>query len=187
MPIAPSWRRPCIRWGHHFSGESLSTDPSAVFQVRAGAARLVSPMRADATSPRRTPAGAATLVWLSHLFNCQFECLLPCTWLLRNSPEHNRPTIGKVTVLNPKELIARALAGQLRSPSRMTCAKSGRRRYRILLDPNAPTRRGRAALAPRVMAGRRSSRQSKFIWYASPSPRVTVFALLEVFESPTAR
>ena len=172
-----------------FSGDRLSTDPSGSVQVRAGAARLVLSNASSATFSQEDAGPAATLAFGSATFstaNSNAFALHVASAVIR--PNTNRPTIGQVTVLNPKELIVKSTRGSL------TIAVEDDVReipegaaYRILLDPNAADPQGPRGAGtkgygrPPVKAAK-----SKFIWYAvAITAAVTVFALLEVFESPS--
>src|SRR6266852_556816 len=170
-----------------FSGDRLSTEQAGSVQVRAGAARLLLSSASIATFSQDDATPAATLTLGSATFstaNSNAFVLHVASAVIR--PNSNQPTIGQVTVLNPKELIVKSTRGSL------TIAVEDDVReipegaaYRILLDPNAADPQGPRGAGtkgygrPPVKAAK-----SKFIWYAvAITGGVGVFALLEVFES----
>jgi hypothetical protein len=102
-------------------------------------------------------------------------------------PTTDQPTIGQVTVLNPKELIVKSARGSL------TVAVADDVReipegaaYRIVLDPNAADPQGPRGAGTKGPGGPpvRAAR-SRFIWYAIAVTAVITFITVpEVFESP---
>ncbi len=171
-----------------FSGDRLSTDQSGSVQVRAGAARLLLSSASSATFSQDDATPAATLTLGSATFstaNSNAFALHVASAVIR--PNTNQPTIGQVTVLNPKELIVKSTRGSL------TIAVEDDVReipegaaYRVVLDPNAAGPQGPRGAGGRSPGGPpiRAAR-SRFIWYAiGVTAVVTFLAVQEVFESP---
>jgi hypothetical protein len=172
-----------------FSGDRLSTDQAGSLQVRAGAARLLLSSYSSATFSQEGASPAATLAFGSATFstaNSNAFALHVASAVIR--PKTSLPTIGQVTVLNPKELIVRSTRGSL------TIAVEDDVReipegnaYRIVLDPdpaaNPQGPRGAGTKGPGGPPIRAA--KSRFIWYAvGATALITVWALHEVFESP---
>src|SRR5712692_6592845 len=89
-----------------FAGDRLSTDQSGSVQVRAGAARLLLSGTSIATFSQDDASPAATLTFGSATFstaNSKAFALHVGSVVIR--PNTDQPTVGRVTVLNPKELI----------------------------------------------------------------------------------
>jgi hypothetical protein len=171
-----------------FSGDRLSTDPAGNVQVRAGAARLLLSKASTATFSQDDATPAATLTCGSATFstaNSNAFALHVASAVIR--PATSRPTIGQVTVLNPKELIVKSTRGSLSIAVEDDVREIPEgAAYRIVLDPSAADAQGprgsggRSPGAPPIKAAR-----SKFIWYAIGATAVITFvALHEVFESP---
>jgi hypothetical protein len=177
-----------------FSGDRLSTDQFGSAQVRAGAARLLLSSYSSATFSQDDATTAATLSFGSATFstaNSDAFAVHVASAVIR--PETNQPTIGQVTVLNPKELIVKSTRGPL------TIAVQDDVReipegaaYRVVLDPSAADPQGPvgAGTSPKgkdkgynrapIKAAR-----SRFVWFAvAVSSVVTVLAVQEAFESP---
>jgi hypothetical protein len=177
-----------------FSGDRLSTDQFGSVQVRAGAARLLLSSYSSATFSQDDATPAATLSFGSATFstaNSDAFAVHVASAVIR--PETNQPTIGQVTVLNPKELIVKSTRGPL------TIAVQDDVReipegaaYRVVLDPSAADPQGPvgAGTSPKgkdkgynrapIKAAR-----SRFVWFAvAVSSVVTVLAVQEAFESP---
>ena len=171
-----------------FSGDRLSTEQTGSIQVRAGAARLLLSSESSATFSQDDAGPAATLTLGSATFstaNSNAFVLHVASAVIR--PNTDQPTIGRVTVLNAKELIVQSTRGSL------TIAVQDDVReipegaaYRIVLDPNAA-----GPQPPRGTANQGSggppmkAAKSKFVWYAiAVTTIVTWLALSEAFESP---
>src|SRR5690349_1937868 len=89
-----------------FSGDRLSTDPSGGVQVRAGAARFLLHGASMAMFSQEDATPAATLALGTATFstaNSKAFALHVASAVIR--PSSDRPTIGQVTVLSPRELI----------------------------------------------------------------------------------
>jgi hypothetical protein len=173
-----------------FGGDRLSTEQSGSVQVRAGAARLLLSGASSATFAREEATPAATLTRGSATFstaNSKAFAVHVASAVIR--PNTDEPTIGHVTVLNPKELVVKSIKGSL------TVAVDDDVRvipegaaYRIVLDPAdtaAPPQGARGAGSkgygrPPVKAAR-----SRFIWYVIGITAVATFlAVHEALESP---
>lgn len=151
-----------------FSGDRLSTDEMGTVQVRAGAARLllssasIAWLAQDEASPFATlTTGAATF----STANSKAFALHVASAVIR--PSTDRPTIGKVTVLGPKEFTVQSARGSLllaveddvrEIPEGMA--------YRVVLDPNAAQPQGPRGAGTKGIGGPPiKAAKSKFIWY----------------------
>jgi hypothetical protein len=172
-----------------FSGDRLSTDQNGGLQVRAGAARLLLSSYSSATFSQEDANPAATLAFGSATFstaNSNAFALHVATAVIR--PKTNQPTIGQVTVLNPKELVVKSTRGSL------TIAVEDDVReipegaaYRVVLDPNPADPQGpQGAGGSKGMGGPPiKAAKSRFMWYAIGTVAlITVWAVHEVYESP---
>jgi hypothetical protein len=171
-----------------FSGDRLSTEQTGSAQVRAGAARLLLSSASSATFSQDDANPAATLTAGSATFSTAGSkafALHVGPAVIRPNTDH--PTIGQVTVLNPKELLVRSTRGSL------TIAVEDDVReipegvgYRVVLDPNAAPPQGPRGTGTKGYGGPPiKAAKSKFIWYViGITALVTVFALHEEFESP---
>jgi hypothetical protein len=171
-----------------FSGDRLSTEQSGSVQVRAGAARLLLSGASIATLSQEDANPAATLTLGSATFstaNSNAFALHVATAVIR--PNTNQPTIGQVTVLNPKELIVKSTRGSLRIAVEDDVREIPEGfAYRIVLDPNAADPQGPRGAGTKGYGGSpMKAAKSRFIWFAiAATAVVTVFAFQEVFESP---
>ncbi len=174
-----------------FSGDGLSTDKSGGIQVRTGAARLLLSSASSAIFSEDDASPAATLTLGSATFstaNSNAFALHVASAVIRANSD--QPTIGQVTVLNPKELLVKSTRGSLRIAVEDDVREIPEgAAYRVVLDPNAAEPQG-----PRGAGTKDSSRtpikagKSKFIWFVvamgGVTAGVTGWALHEVFESP---
>jgi len=170
-----------------FSGDRLSTEQTGTVQVRAGAARFLLSSGSMATLSQEAATPAATLTLGTATFSTAnsdaFTLHVGSAVIRANS---NQPTIGRITVLTPKELIVRSTRGSL------TIAVEDDVReipegtaYRGVLDPNAPPQGPQGAGTKGYGGPPIKAARSKFIWYAIAAVAlVTYFAIDEVFESP---
>jgi hypothetical protein len=171
-----------------FSGDRLSTDQAGSLQVRAGAARLLLSSYSSATFSQEDASPAATLDFGSATFstaNSNAFALHVASAVIR--PKTSQPTIGQVTVLNPKELIVKSTRGSLTiavEDDVREIPEGGA--YRIGLDPDAADPQGPRGAGSKGTGGPPiRAAKSRFIWYAiAVTAVVTVWALHEVFESP---
>jgi hypothetical protein len=177
-----------------FSGDRLSTDQFGSVQVRAGAARLLLSSYSSATFSQDDATPAATLSFGSATFSTAGSnafALYVASAVIR--PQTNQPTIGQVTVLNPKELIVKSTRGSL------TIAVEDDVReipegaaYRVVLDSDAADPQGPAGAGTSTKGKDKGysrppvkAAKSHFIWFAvAVSSVVTVLALQEALESP---
>jgi hypothetical protein len=177
-----------------FSGDRLSTDQFGSVQVHAGAARLLLSSYSSATFSQDDATPAATLSFGSATFstaNSDAFALHVASAVIR--PQTNQPTIGQVTVLNPKELIVKSTRGSL------TIAVEDDVReipegaaYRVVLDPSAADPQGPAGAGTSPKGKDKGysrapikAARSRFVWFAvTVSSVVTVLAVQEAFESP---
>ena len=170
-----------------FSGDRLSTDQSGSVQVRAGAARLLLSSASIATLSQEDAIPAATLTLGSATFstaNSNAFALHVASAVIR--PNTNQPTIGQVTVLNPKELIVKSTRGSLSIAVEDDVREIPEgAAYRIVLDPNAADAQGPRGAGTKGYGGSpMKAAKSRFIGFAvAATAVVTVFAFQEVFES----
>lgn len=153
-----------------FSGDRLSTDDVGSVQIRAGAARLLLAKSSAATLSQDEAIPSATLTAGTATFstaNAKAFALHVASATIR--PNTDRPTIGKVTVLSPKELIVQATRG----PLEIAVADDVREvpegtAYRVLLDPNAaPDPQGPRGAGTKGIGGPPiKAAKSRFVWYA---------------------
>jgi hypothetical protein len=171
-----------------FSGDRLSTDQSGSVQVRAGAARLLLSSASIATLSQEDANPAATLTLGSATFstaNSNAFTLHVASAVIR--PNTNQPTIGQVTVLNPKELIVKSTRGSLSVAVEDDVREIPEgAAYRIVLDPNAADAQGPRGAGTKGYGGSpMKAAKSRFIWFAvAATAVVTVLGFTEVFESP---
>jgi len=171
-----------------FSGDRLSTDQSGSVQVRAGAARFLLSGASMATFSQEDATPAATLAFGSASFstaNSKAFALHVASAVIR--PNSDRPTIGQITVLSPKELIVKSTRGSLSIAVEDDVREIPEgAAYRVVLDPDPADPQG-----PRGAGTKGEGRpplkaaKDKFIWFAVPlTAVVTGFAVHEALESP---
>lgn len=169
-----------------FGGDRLSTDQVGSVQIRAGAARLLLASASAATLSQDEARPAATLTAGTATFstaNSKAFSLHVASATIR--PNTDQPTIGKVTVLNPKELIVKSVRGSLQ----ITVEDDVREipegeAYRVVLDPNADPQGPRGAGTKGMGGPPIKAAKSKFIWYAvAITAGVTFYAVHEAYES----
>src|SRR5467141_4719200 len=171
-----------------FSGDRLSTEQSGSVQVRAGAARLLLSSASSATFSQDDASPSATLTFGSATFstaNSNAFALHVSSAVIR--PSTNQPTIGQVTVLNPKALIVKSTRGSLSIAVEDDVREIPEgAAYRVVLDPNAADPQGPQGAGtkgygrPPIKAAK-----SKFIWYVvGVTAVITFLAVREAFESP---
>ena len=170
-----------------FGGDRLSTEQSGSVQVRAGAARLLLSSASSATFSQDDASPSATLTFGSATFstaNSNAFALHVASAVIR--PSTNQPTIGQVTVLNPKELIVKSTRGSLSISVEDDVREIPEgAAYRIVLDPNAAEAQGPRGAGTKGYGGSpMKAAKSRFVWFAvAATAVVTVFAFQEVFES----
>lgn len=171
-----------------FSGDRLSTAQSGSVQVRASAARFLLSSSSSATLSQDDTTPAATLTVGSAIFstaNSKAFALHVASAVIR--PNSDKPTVGQVTVLNPKELVVKSTRGSLsiaveddvrEIPEGMA--------YRVVLDPNAADPQGPRGAGTKGYGGPPiKAAKSRFIWFAVGITSVITFiAVREAFESP---
>jgi hypothetical protein len=172
-----------------FSGDRLSTEQSGSVQVRAGAARLLLSGASIATLSQEDANPAATLTLGSATFstaNSNAFALHAASAVIR--PNTNQPTIGQVTLLNPKELIVKSTRGSLSIAVEDDVREIPEgAAYRIVLDPNAADPQGPRGAGTKGGYGGSPMKaaKSRFVWFAiAGTAVVTVITFQEVFESP---
>ncbi len=171
-----------------FAGDRLSTDQSGSVQVRASAARLLLSSSSIATFSQDDASPAATLTFGSATFstaNSKAFALHVGSAVIR--PNTDQPTVGRVTVLNPKELIVRSTRGSLSIAVEDDVREIPEGvAYRVVLDPNAADPQGPRGAGTKGYGGPPiKAAKSKFMWYVIGATAViTYIAFKEVFESP---
>src|SRR5437660_1354099 len=171
-----------------FSGDRLSTEQSGSVQVRAGAARLLLSGASIATLFQEDANPAATLTIGSATFstaNSDAFALHVASAVIRANS--NQPTIGQVTVLNPKELIVKSTRGSLSIAVEDDVREIPEgAAYHVVLDPNAAVPQGPRGAGTKGYGGPPiKAAKSRFMWYAvAITAVVTYFAITEVVESP---
>ena len=170
-----------------FSGDRLSTDDVGSVQIRAGAARLLLASASAATLSQDEASPAATLTAGTATFstsNSKAFTLHVATAAIR--PNTDRPTIGKVTVLSPKELIVQTTRGSLQIAVEDDVREIPEgAAYRVVLNPNAPDPQGPRGAGTKGIGGPPiKAAKSKFIWYAvAVTGVVTLWMVHEACES----
>ncbi|HKW61365.1 MAG TPA: hypothetical protein VJN89_02365 [Candidatus Acidoferrum sp.] len=169
-----------------FSGDRLSTDDVGSVQIRAGAARLLLASSSAATLSLDEASPAATLTAGTATFstaNSRAFVLHVASASIR--PNTDQPTIGKVIVLNPKELVVKSVRGSLQIAVEDDVREIPEgEAYRVVLDPNADPQGPRGAGTKGMGGPPIKAAKSKFIWYAvGITAGVTFLVLHEAWES----
>lgn len=169
-----------------FSGDRLTTDNVGSVQVHAGAARFqlasssVATLSQDETGPAATlTAGTATF----STANSKAFVLRVASASIR--PNTDQPTIGRITVLSPKELVVKSVRGSLQIAVEDDVREIPEgEAYRVVLDPNADPQGPRGAGTKGMGRPPVKAAKSKFIWYAvAIVGGVTLYVVLEAKES----
>lgn len=168
-----------------FSGDQLDTEQLGRMQVRAGAARFLITGSSRVTWGAEEGTPAATLRAGTATFstaNAKAFTLRVATAVIR--PQRDEPTVGIVTILNPKELVVRCSRGALTiTVEDDTRAIEEGAAYHVVLDPDA--RRAGEAAQPWGQNQPRRPGRSRFLWFVIGfTGVVTFFAVQEVLESP---
>lgn len=172
-----------------FPGDRISADQKGNLQVRFAASRLVLVGESIAMLAQEESIPSATLALGEATFstaNSKAFVLHVASAAIR--PSTDQPTIGRVIVLGPKELIVKSVRGALsiaveddarEIPEGMA--------YHIVLDPSASAAypQGPRGAGTKGMGGPPiKAAKSKFIWYAiAITAGVTIWVAHEVFES----
>jgi len=169
-----------------FSGDRLSTDNVGSVQIRAAAARLLLAGGSTATLSQDEAIPAATLTAGTATFstaNAKAFVLHVASAIIR--PNTDQPTIGKVIVLNPKELMVKSVRGSLQIAVEDDVREIPEgEAYRVVLDPNADPQGPRGAGTKGMGGPPIKAAKSKFIWYAvAITAGVTIFVVHEALES----
>jgi hypothetical protein len=169
-----------------FKGDTLNTEKLGSVQVRAGAARLMLAESSRVALAEEAGSPAATLTGGTATFstaNSKAFALHVATAVIR--PEGNAPTIGSVTVLNPKELVVRCSRGALTISVEddVRVVPEGTA-YRVVLDPN-PDNADAAPAQPWGQNRPVRAGKSHFIWYVIAfAAIVTAVGVHFALESP---
>ena len=122
-----------------FSGDSLDTEELGTLQVRAGAARLLLPANSRVTWSAEEGTAAATLKNGTAIFstaNANAFALHASTAVIRANGDG--PTVGSVSIVNPKELRVSCSRGTLAiSVDDDTKTVAEGTAYRVVLDPDS--------------------------------------------------
>ena len=169
-----------------FSGDRLSTDDVGSVQVRAGAARLLLAGKSAATLSQDEASPAATLTAGTATFstaNSKAFVLRVSSAIIR--PNTDQPTIGKVTVLSPKELVIKSVRGSLQIAVEDDVREIPEgEAYRVVLDPNADPQGPRGAGTKGMGGPPIKAAKSRFIWYAiAITAGVTFYVVHKAWES----
>lgn len=169
-----------------FSGDRLMTDDVGSVQVRAGAARFLLASSSIATLSQEEATPAATLMAGTATFSTAKSrafVLHVASAIVR--PNTDQPTIGKVTVLNPKELVVKSVRGSLQIAVEDDVREIAEgEAYRVVLDPNADPQGPRGAGTKGVGGPPIKAAKSRFLWYAiAITGVVTFFVVREAYES----
>jgi len=169
-----------------FSGDRLSTDQVGSVQIRAGAARLLLASSSAATLSQDEASPAATLTAGTATFstaNAKAFALHVASAIIR--PISDQPTIGKVTMLSPKELVVKSVRGSLQIAVEDDVREIPEgEAYRVVLDPNADPQGPRGAGTKGMGGPPIKAAKSKFIWYAvAITAAVTFYVVHEAYES----
>lgn len=169
-----------------FGGDSLSTDQVGSVQIRAGAARLLLAGASTATLSQNEASPAATLTAGTATFstaNSKAFVLHVASATIR--PNTDQPTIGKVTVLTPKELVVKSVRGSLQIAVEDDVREIPEgEAYRVVLDPNADPQGPRGAGTKGMGGPPIKAAKSKFIWYAVAVSAIVTFVVVhEALES----
>lgn len=169
-----------------FRGDRLSTDDVGSMQIRAGAARLLLAGASAATLSQDDAIPAATLTTGTATFstaNSRAFVLHVASAIIR--PNTDQPTIGKVTVLNPKELLVKSVRGSLQIAVEDDVREVPEgEAYHVVLDPNADPQGPRGAGTKGIGGPPIKAAKSKFLWYAiAITAAVTIYVAHEAWES----
>lgn len=169
-----------------FGGDRLSTDEVGSIQIRAGAARLLLASASTATLSLDEASPAATLTAGTVTFstaNSKAFVLHVASASIR--PNTDQPTVGKVIVLNPKELVVKSVRGTLQIAVEDDVREIPEgEAYRVVLDPNADPQGPRGAGTKGMGGPPIKAAKSKFIWYAiAITAGVTILVVHEALES----
>jgi hypothetical protein len=169
-----------------FSGDRLTTDDVGSVQIRAGAARFLLASATTATLSQDEAIPAAILTTGTATFstgNSKAFVLHVASASIR--PNTDQPTIGKVTALNPKELVVKSVRGSLQIAVEDDVREIPEgEAYRVVLDPNADPQGPRGAGTKSVGGPPIRAAKSKFLWYAvAVTAGVTFYVTTEAFES----
>lgn len=169
-----------------FNGDSLSTDQVGSIQIRAAAARLLLAGASTATLSQDEAMPAATLTAGTATFstaNSKAFTLHVASAIVR--PNTDQPTIGKVTVLSPKELVVKSVRGSLQIAVEDDVREIPEgEAYRVILDPNADPQGPRGAGTKGMGGPPIKAAKSKFVWYAvAITAGVTFYMMHEAMES----
>ena len=172
-----------------FSGDRLSTDNAGTVQVRVNAARLLLSSSSIATLAQEETGNSATLTAGTATFstaNSRAFALHVATAVLR--PNTDQPTIGRVTVLGPKELIVKSVRGSLQIAVEEDVREIPEgAAYRVVLDPNPPPPQEPQSTEKKRRGGGAPIKgaRSNFIWFAiAITGGVAAYVASEIWESP---
>lgn len=171
-----------------FGGERLATDEQGAMQARIGNARIYLGAASSATLASDAGVPSATLTGGTLVFSAtgpnSFELRVADAQI---RAQGNGPTVAQVTLLGPKEMIVSSRRGPLSitiGEETKVIPETGS--YRVLVDPPAMPEaqgpRGSGTGSPQRSA---RSKDRILILLIAVSAGLTVFAVHEIFESPS--
>jgi hypothetical protein len=174
-----------------FSGDELRTEPAGSLQIRVGAARMLLSSTSSATLTQEDDRPAAILTTGSVIFstaNSKAFAFHVFAAVIR--PSTDLPTIGQLTVLNPRVFLVKSI----RSSLRITVKDDVREipegaAYRVILDPGVakPDPQGPRGAGTKGYGGPPQApiKEPRFIRVRiSSAIIVPVWAVHEALESP---
>ena len=170
-----------------FPGDSLDTEELGSLQVRAGAARLLLPAASRVTWSAEEGTAAATLKNGTAMFstaNAKAFALHASTATIRANGDG--PTVGSVSIVNPKELRVSCSRGSLAiSVEDDTKTIAEGTAYRVVLDPDSVSDDGAAGGGPAAQKRPRMAGRDRFVMYVIIAAGVATGIVLHfALESP---
>jgi hypothetical protein len=174
-----------------FSGDKLRTEPAGGLQIRIGAARMLLSSSTSATLIREDNRPAAIHSTGSAIFstaNSKSFAFHVFAAVIR--PSTDLPTIGQLTVLNPREFLVKSIRSSLRIAVEDDVREIPEgAAYRVILAPAVakPDPQGPRGAGTKGYSGPpKFLRRDRFTWVPISSVVlfVTIWAVHEAFESP---
>ena len=174
-----------------FSGDKLRTEPAGSLHIRIGAARLLLSSSSSATLTQEDNRPAVILTTGSAIFStANSKAIAFHVFAAVIRPSTDLPTIGQLTVLNPREFLVKSIRSSLRIAVEDDVREIPEgAAYRIVLvsttaesNPQGP----RGAGTKGYGGPPKFPRRDRFTWIPISSVVlfVTVWAVHEAFESP---
>jgi len=174
-----------------FSGDSLDTEQLGSLQVRAGAARLLLPASSRVTWGTEQGTAAATLKNGTAIFSTAYAkafALHASTAIIRANGD--APTVGSVSIVNPKELRVSCSRGTLAiSVDDDTKTVAEGTAYRVVLDPDSVADDpGAQPEGPVMQKHPKKSGKDRFlmfaIFFSAAAAGIALYYALESPDSP---